>query len=183
MLLSGPPREFAKTDASFPIASPRRLNMKLDPAAFHADPELLNGLEPKSASIVCQDYRVLFNQGDNPDGLYILKSGCATLTMNSPQGKQLFSLQPDPWLRPRPSRPHRQRALYPHSRRPPRLRPRLHLPRPVPRPHVQRPTPLLQGPPGPRRRSSLRPQRPPRPLVRLSQAPGPSPLVPQSLVP
>ena len=70
--------------------------MKLDPAAFHADPELLNGLEPKSASIVCQDYRVLFNQGDNPDGLYILKSGCATLTMNSPQGKQLFSLQPDP---------------------------------------------------------------------------------------
>ena len=70
--------------------------MKLDPAAFHADSELLNGLEPKSASIVCQDYRVLFNQGDDPTGLYILKSGCATLTMNSPQGKQLFTLQPTP---------------------------------------------------------------------------------------
>ena len=70
--------------------------MKLDPAAFHADPELLNGLEPESAPIVCNDFRVLFKQGDNPDGLYILKSGNATLTMNSPQGKQLFSLQPDP---------------------------------------------------------------------------------------
>jgi len=70
--------------------------MKLDPAAFHADPELLNGLEPKSAPIVCNDYRVLFHQGDDPDGLYILKSGHATLTMNSPRGKQLVSLEPTP---------------------------------------------------------------------------------------
>jgi CRP-like cAMP-binding protein len=70
--------------------------LKLDPAAFHADPELLCGLEQKSAPIECTDYRVLFRQGDNPDGLYILKSGCATLTMNSPLGKQLVSLQPDP---------------------------------------------------------------------------------------
>jgi CRP-like cAMP-binding protein len=70
--------------------------MKLDPAAFHADPELLNGLEPKSAPIVCNDYRILFHQGDNPDGLYILKSGDATLTMNSPQGTQIVSIQPTP---------------------------------------------------------------------------------------
>jgi CRP-like cAMP-binding protein len=70
--------------------------MKLDPAAFHADPELLNGLEPKSAPIACTNFRILFKQGDDPTGLYILKSGCATLTMNSPQGKQLFSLQPSP---------------------------------------------------------------------------------------
>jgi CRP-like cAMP-binding protein len=70
--------------------------VKLDPAAFHADPELLSGLEPKSAPIECSDYRVLFRQGDNPDGLYILKSGCATLTMNSAQGKQLVSIEPDP---------------------------------------------------------------------------------------
>jgi CRP-like cAMP-binding protein len=80
----------------FPILRPRRLNVKLDPAAFHADPELLDGLEPKSAPIECTDYRVLFRQGDTPDGLYILKSGNATLTMNSPLGKQIVSLQPDP---------------------------------------------------------------------------------------
>jgi CRP-like cAMP-binding protein len=70
--------------------------MKLDTAAFHADPELLSGLEPRSAPIVCDDYRILFRQRDNPDGLYILKSGNATLTMNSPQDKQLFSIEPDP---------------------------------------------------------------------------------------
>ena len=70
--------------------------MKLDPAAFHADPELLHGLEPISAPITCNDYRVLFRQGDNPDGLYILISGCATLTMNSPLGQQLVSIEPDP---------------------------------------------------------------------------------------
>ncbi len=69
--------------------------MKLDPAAFHADPELLNGLESKASRIECNDYRVLFRQGDNPDGLYILKSGSATLTMNSPLGKQIVSIQPD----------------------------------------------------------------------------------------
>jgi CRP-like cAMP-binding protein len=72
------------------------LNVKLDPAAFHADPELLTGLERNSAQIECKDFQVLFNQGDRPNGLYILKSGAATLTMNSPLGKQLVSLQPDP---------------------------------------------------------------------------------------
>jgi CRP-like cAMP-binding protein len=96
MLLSGAKRESAKTDTASLDASPRRFNVKLDPAAFHADPELLDGLEPKSATIQCSDYRVLFRQGDNPDGLYILFSGSATLTMNSPQGKQIVSMQPDP---------------------------------------------------------------------------------------
>ena len=70
--------------------------MKLDPTAFLADPELLSGLEPKSASILCDASRILFSQGDKPDGLYILKSGSATLTMSSPLGKQLVSLQPAP---------------------------------------------------------------------------------------
>jgi CRP-like cAMP-binding protein len=70
--------------------------MNLDPAAFHADPDLLSGLEPKSVPIECNDFRVLFRQGENPDGLYILFSGSATLTMNSPQGKQIVSMQPDP---------------------------------------------------------------------------------------
>jgi CRP-like cAMP-binding protein len=69
--------------------------VRLDPAAFQADPELLSGLEPKSAPIECNDDRVLFRQGEDPDGLYILFSGSATLTMNSPQGKQLLSIQPN----------------------------------------------------------------------------------------
>jgi CRP-like cAMP-binding protein len=70
--------------------------MRIDPAPFHADPEVLDGLEPKLAPIVCNDYRILFNQSDGQDGLYVLKSGNATLTMNSPRGKQLLSLQPTP---------------------------------------------------------------------------------------
>ncbi len=67
--------------------------MKLDPSAFVADPELILALEKRSTVISCVDDRVLFAQGDTPQGLYILHQGETTLTMTSPTGEQLMSVQ------------------------------------------------------------------------------------------
>lgn len=67
--------------------------VKLDPSAFLADPRLIEALEEHSTAICCGEDRVLFRQGDNPQGLYILKQGDLTLTMTSPGGQQLISIQ------------------------------------------------------------------------------------------
>ena len=67
--------------------------MKLDPAAFVADPELITVLEMQSTSIPCGADRVLFRQGDAPAGLYILHKGVANLTMTSPLGEEVMSIQ------------------------------------------------------------------------------------------
>ena len=67
--------------------------MKLDPSAFVADPELIQALEKRSTQITCGQDRVLFTQGDTPQGLYIIDQGETTLTMTSPTGEQLVSVQ------------------------------------------------------------------------------------------
>ncbi|MGD0294128.1 MAG: cyclic nucleotide-binding domain-containing protein [Terracidiphilus sp.] len=67
--------------------------MKLDPSAFVADPELIQALEKHSTAISCDVDRVLFKQGDHPKGLYILDRGETTITMASPAGEQLMSVQ------------------------------------------------------------------------------------------
>lgn len=67
--------------------------MNLDPSAFLADPELIVALESRSTAISCSEDRVLFKQGEVPVGLYILNQGEATLTMTSPNGKQIVSIQ------------------------------------------------------------------------------------------
>ncbi len=67
--------------------------MKLDPSAFVADPELIQALEKHSTPISCDTDHVLFNQGDHPKGLYILDKGETTITMASPKGEQLMSIQ------------------------------------------------------------------------------------------
>jgi len=67
--------------------------VKLDPSAFVADPELIQALEKHSTAISCDAERVLFNQGDQPKGLYILDKGGATLTMASSKGEKLMSIQ------------------------------------------------------------------------------------------
>ncbi|HEY6490746.1 MAG: cyclic nucleotide-binding domain-containing protein [Terracidiphilus sp.] len=64
--------------------------MKLDPATFVADPELLQALEEHSTHIVCAENRVLFQQGDEPTGLYVLRSGSATLTMTAHDGETIL---------------------------------------------------------------------------------------------
>lgn len=66
--------------------------MKLDSAAFVADLALIDALKKRSTPIDCTQDRVLFNQGDEPNGLYILHSGEVRLTMKSPVGDQLMSM-------------------------------------------------------------------------------------------
>ena len=67
--------------------------MKLDPSAFIADPELIQALEKRSTVISCGGDRVLFSQGDNPQGLYILDQGETILTMTSPSGQQVMQIE------------------------------------------------------------------------------------------
>ena len=66
--------------------------MQLDPTAFIADPELIAVLEKIATPIDCAAERVLFMQGDPPVGLYILRNGAARLTMDSPDGKPIVSV-------------------------------------------------------------------------------------------
>lgn len=74
--------------------------MKLDPSAFVADSELIQALQGCAVPVACEEDRMLFNQGDMPAGLYILRSGGATLTMTSPLGGVVMctSAQPDSLL-------------------------------------------------------------------------------------
>lgn len=67
--------------------------MKLDPSAFVADPDLILTLEKGSRPISCGGDRVLFRQGEVPDGLYILNRGELTLTMTSPSGEHVMQMQ------------------------------------------------------------------------------------------
>ena len=66
--------------------------VKLESSAFVADRELIEVLETHSTPIVCDEERVLFQQGDAPGGLYILHKGEATLTMHSPNGEMVLCM-------------------------------------------------------------------------------------------
>jgi CRP-like cAMP-binding protein len=76
--------------ANFPTP-PGRFAVQFDPSAFLADPDLLTALEKCAKPIACDEDRVLFRQGDPPIGVYILSRGEATLTMDSNNGRSLFS--------------------------------------------------------------------------------------------
>ena len=67
--------------------------MQLDPSAFLADPELLKALEKRATPFVCDEERVLFHQGDQPTGLFILRKGEATLSMDPGVNPNTFSCQ------------------------------------------------------------------------------------------
>jgi CRP-like cAMP-binding protein len=60
--------------------------MKMDAAAFVADQQLIEALRKYALPVVCEGSRVLFNQGDAPEGLYIVHKGDVVLTMESPAG-------------------------------------------------------------------------------------------------
>jgi CRP-like cAMP-binding protein len=64
--------------------------LKLDPSAFVADKDLLAALETRSSFIVCDEDRTLFNQGEMPTGLYILRSGFVTLSLTSMTGETVL---------------------------------------------------------------------------------------------
>ena len=66
--------------------------MKMDASAFVADPELLEALKKYSSPVDCEEDRVLFNQGDSPDGLYIFHKGVVRLVMRAQQGETLMNI-------------------------------------------------------------------------------------------
>jgi CRP/FNR family transcriptional regulator len=66
--------------------------MKMDAAAFVADQKLVEALRNHSTPVVCQEDRMLFNQGDAPEGLYIFHKGVVRLIMHSHQGDELMNI-------------------------------------------------------------------------------------------
>ena len=64
--------------------------MKMDAKAFVADPELIEALKKHASPVACDEDRVLFNQGDAPDGLYIFCKGVVRLIMRSQLGDLLM---------------------------------------------------------------------------------------------
>jgi CRP-like cAMP-binding protein len=66
--------------------------MKMDASAFVADPELLEALKGHASPVICEEDRVLFNQGDSPDGLYIFHKGLVRLVMRSQLGDTLMNM-------------------------------------------------------------------------------------------
>lgn len=67
--------------------------MNLDPNAFVAAPELILAIDEHAVPVVCNQERLLFRQGDSPDGLYILKDGSASLQMTAPDGHVIASVR------------------------------------------------------------------------------------------
>jgi CRP-like cAMP-binding protein len=67
--------------------------VQLDPSAFIADPELIKALEKRATPLACDEERVLFRQGDEPTGLFIVRKGSATLTMDPGATENIFSCQ------------------------------------------------------------------------------------------
>jgi CRP-like cAMP-binding protein len=70
--------------------------MKLDPTAFIADQELTEALGRIAEPVHCKEDHVLFQQGDDPAGLYILARGNAVLSMSSPSGEEVLSTEAVP---------------------------------------------------------------------------------------
>ena len=70
--------------------------MKLDPSTFVADLDLIQALHKRSVSVLCDENRTLFLQGDPADGLYILNGGEVTLTMTSDAADPIVSVRAIP---------------------------------------------------------------------------------------
>jgi CRP-like cAMP-binding protein len=66
--------------------------MKMDAAAFVADQELIEALKKHATRVACEEDRLLFKQGDSPDGLYIFCGGEVLLTLTSLAGNVVMSL-------------------------------------------------------------------------------------------
>lgn len=60
--------------------------------SFAADHMLIDALETRSLPVPCFESHILFNQGDPPSGLFILKSGEAVLSLKTPSGRVVMYL-------------------------------------------------------------------------------------------
>jgi CRP-like cAMP-binding protein len=71
-------------------------SVNFDSSSFIAEKELIEALEKRSSTVICEEESKLFTQGGNPKGLYILRKGTATLSMESPTGGILMSITLSP---------------------------------------------------------------------------------------
>lgn len=67
-------------------------SVNFDSSSFVAEKDLIEALEKRSSTVVCEEDQKLFVQGGNPNGLYILRKGVAILSMESPTGGVLMSI-------------------------------------------------------------------------------------------
>jgi CRP-like cAMP-binding protein len=70
--------------------------VNLDSSAFVADHELIRALRRRASSVDCAHDRFLFQQGDEPTGLYIFHGGEVTMTMESLSGDEVVSMRAEP---------------------------------------------------------------------------------------
>jgi CRP-like cAMP-binding protein len=68
-------------------------SMNLDSSAFVTRPALLRKLLERALPLDCTKGRVLFRQGDKPYGLFILRGGEASMTLESESGDVLIRTQ------------------------------------------------------------------------------------------
>jgi CRP-like cAMP-binding protein len=64
--------------------------------SFAADCKLIQALANRSELISCSEGRVLFRQGEDPTGLYVLQSGEATLMRETASGRAIICLHAGP---------------------------------------------------------------------------------------
>ena len=62
------------------------------PNSFIADQKLFQALEQRSVSMLCSKGQILFKQAEVPIGLYLLKTGKASLIMKTEKGKEVVHL-------------------------------------------------------------------------------------------
>jgi CRP-like cAMP-binding protein len=67
--------------------------MNFDSSAFVSEPTLLQKLLEHALPLDCSKGRALFRQGENPYGLFILRRGKATMTLESERGAVLIRTQ------------------------------------------------------------------------------------------
>ena len=60
-----------------------------DPSGFVAEPDLIRALWQHAIPLDCSEGRKLFRQGDDPSGLFVLRSGDATLILENDGGVQV----------------------------------------------------------------------------------------------
>ncbi len=70
--------------------------MNLDSSAFVAEPELLEKLWKHAVCLECPNGRTLFNQGDEPTGLFLLLSGEAMMILENEVGAPLLRTSMEP---------------------------------------------------------------------------------------
>ncbi len=70
--------------------------MQFDPSAFIADPQLFQALEECCTSLSCDQEQVLFQQGEQVVGLYIVKKGEAELSIVDDEGIPILAVKTGP---------------------------------------------------------------------------------------